>query len=107
MSNSFNHYCEYYYEIGEHQFIEGEHKEECPEFSLHCSNWCTIGTVPHEDMEVHKQECPLAVVSCEYYNVGFLTKMLCKDQEEHKKEEIMNIILMMTMQKLTINEQIN
>ena len=60
--------------------------------------------VAREDMKVHRQECPLEMVSCEYHSVGCLTKLLCKDQEEHKKENIEEH-LMMTMQKLTSNEK--
>ena len=94
--------CEYCYEIGD-QFIEGKHKE-CPKFPLPCPNQCEVGTVPCEDMEVHRQECPLEVVSCEYHKSGCLTKLLRKDHEEHKKEK-MEEHLMMTMQKLTTNEK--
>ena len=47
-----NDYCEYCYEIGEHQFIEGEHKVECPKFPLPCTNRCEVQTVPCEDKNV-------------------------------------------------------
>ena len=33
-----NVYCQYCYDIGEHQFVEGEHKEECPKLPLPCPN---------------------------------------------------------------------
>ena len=99
-----NYYCEYCYDIGEHRYIEGEHKDECTKFPLPCPNGCEVGTIPREDMKVHRQECPLEMVSCEYHSVGCLTKMLRKDQEGHKKEKIEEH-LMMTMQKLTTNEK--
>ena len=99
-----NTYCEYCYDIGEYQYIEGQHKEECPKLPLPCPNECEVGFVPREDMEAHKEECPLEVIWCEYYNVGCRARMIRKDQEKHKKEKIEEH-LMMTMQKLTTNEE--
>ena len=42
-------YCQYCHDTGEHQFIEGNHKEDCPKFPLPCPNKCEIGTVPREE----------------------------------------------------------
>ena len=35
--------CQYCHDIGEHQFIEGQHKEECPKLPLPCPNKCEVG----------------------------------------------------------------
>ena len=62
--------CQYCHDTGEHQFIKGQHKEECPKLPLPCPNNCEVGSVPHEDMEAHRKECPLEMIQCEYHYVG-------------------------------------
>ena len=47
--------CQYCHDIGEHQFIDGKHKEKCPKFPLPCPNKCNVGTIPREDMEMHRR----------------------------------------------------
>ena len=37
--------CQYCHDTGEHQFIEGQHKEECPKLHLPCPNKCEVGSV--------------------------------------------------------------
>ena len=61
--------CQYCHDIGEHQFIEGPHKEECPKLPLPCPNKCEVGSVSREDMVAHRKECPLEMIQCEYYSV--------------------------------------
>ena len=36
--------CQYCNDVGEYQFIEGQHKEECPKFPVQCPNECEIKT---------------------------------------------------------------
>ncbi|XP_065901532.1 TNF receptor-associated factor 4-like [Dysidea avara] len=78
--------CQYCHITGEHQFIEGEHKEQCPKLPLPCPNKCEVGSVPREDMETHKKECPLEMVQCAYRNVGCKEKMLREDIERHEQD---------------------
>ena len=93
--------CQYCHDTGEHQFIEGQHKEECPKLPLPCPNNCEVGSVPREDMEAHKKECPLEMIQCEYYSVGCKRARLArKDQENHNKEK-MEEHLIMTKNELT------
>ena len=47
--------CKYCHDTGEHQFIEGQHKEECPKVPLLCPNKCEVGSVPREEMEAHRR----------------------------------------------------
>ena len=94
--------CQYCNDTGEHQFIEGQHKEECPKLPLPCPNQCEVESVPREDMEAHRKECPLEMIQCEYYSVGCEVRMARKDQEKHKKEN-MEEHLMKTHCKLTDN----
>ena len=56
--------CQYCHITGEHQFIEGEHKEQCPKLPSPCPNKCEVGSVPREDMEAHRKECPFEMVKC-------------------------------------------
>ena len=81
--------CQYCHDTGEYQFIEGQHKEECPKLPLPCPNNCEGGIVPREDMEAHRKECPLEIVPCEYYSVGCKrVKLARKDQENHNKDNM-------------------
>ena len=91
--------CQYCHDTGEHQFIEGQHKE-CPKLPLPCPNKCEVGSVPHEEMEGHRKKCPLEMIRCEYYSVGCEVRMARKDQEEHDNENVKEH-LMMTKQRLS------
>jgi len=88
--------CQYCHTIGEHQYIEGQHKEDCPKLPLPCPNNCEVGSVPREDMEAHRKECPLEMIQCEYHNVGCKVRMVRKDYEKHKKENMEEHLLMTT-----------
>ena len=39
-------------------------------------------------MEVHRKECPLEMIQCEYHNVGCEVRMARKDQEKHANDEM-------------------
>ena len=92
--------CQYCHYTGEQQFIEGKHKEECPKLPLPCANKCEAGSIPREDMEKHKKECPLKMIHCHYHNVGCKVRMARRDQEEHENENVKEH-LMMTKYELT------
>ena len=85
--------CQYCHDT---QFIEGQHKEECPKLPLPCPNKCEAGIILREDMEAHRNECPLEMIQCEYYNVGCKRiKLAHKDLEKHDND-MMKEHLMMT-----------
>ena len=93
--------CKYCHDTGEHQFIEGQHKEECPKLPLPCPNKCEVMFVLREDMESHRKECPLEMIQCEYFNVGCKRdKFVRKDLENHKKQK-REEHLIMTKNELT------
>ncbi|XP_065901399.1 TNF receptor-associated factor 4-like [Dysidea avara] len=94
--------CQYCHITGEHQFIEREHKEQCPKLPLPCPNKCEVGSVPREDMEAHRKECPLEIVQCEYHNVGCEERMRRKRKREHEEEK-MEEHLLLTKCRLTNN----
>ena len=80
--------CQYCQLSGEYHLIEGQHKEECPKLPMHCPNECNAGNIPQEDMEDHRQKCPLEVVQCEYYSVGCHVTMVRKDLHIHEREKM-------------------
>jgi len=92
--------CQYCHVTEEYQFIEGEHKKQCPKLPIPCPNKCGIEILPREDMEAHRKECPLEMVQCEYHNVGCEERMMRKDLEQHKKEK-MEKHLSLTSSQLT------
>ena len=92
--------CQYCHDTGEHQFIEGQHKEKCPKLPLPCPNKCEVGSVPCEDMEAHRKECPLEMIQCEYHSVGCQIVVPRQGQEEHKKQSVEEH-LMITKNELT------
>ena len=96
--------CYYCHITGEYQFIEGEHEEQCPKLPLLCPNNCEVGSVPREDMEAHRKECPLEMVQCEYHNVGCEERMMRKRKREHEEEK-MEQHLSLTKHRLTDNHQ--
>ena len=94
--------CQYCHDTGEHQFIEGQHKEECPKLPLPCPNKCEVGNIPYKGMEAHRKECPLEMIQCEYYSVGCEVRMARKDQEKHENEKAKEHLLQ-TKRVLTDN----
>ena len=97
--------CQYCHDTGEHQFIKGQHKEECPKLPLPCPNKCEVGSVLREDMEAHRKECPLEMIQCEYYSVGCEVMMACKDQAAHKKKQREDHLMMITQTMLSSSTQ--
>ncbi|XP_065888321.1 TNF receptor-associated factor 5-like [Dysidea avara] len=56
--------CQYCHITGEHQFVEGEHKEQCPKFPIACPNKCEADNIPREGIDEHRKMCPLEEVTC-------------------------------------------
>ncbi|XP_065887470.1 TNF receptor-associated factor 3-like [Dysidea avara] len=97
--------CQYCHITGEHQFIEGEHKEQCPKFPIACPNKCEVGSVPRDDVKEHMKMCPLELIQCEYHVVGCEERMARKDQKKHNKEKMEEHLSFTTRQ--LINTQHN
>ena len=70
---------QYCHETGDHQ---------CLKLPLPCLKECGDGSIPCEDMEAHRKECPFEMIQCEYHNVGCEVRIARKDQDKHKKEKI-------------------
>ena len=80
--------CEHCDLMGSHQFIENEHKNECPKFPLPCPNGCEIESVCREDLNKHRETCHLEMIKCEYYDMGCEIKLLRKDLKDHNRENV-------------------
>ena len=100
--------CQYCHDIGEHHLIEGQHKEECHKLPLPCPNSCEVGSVLREDMEAHRNECPLEMIECEYYSVGCKrVKLARKDLEEHDNEKMKDHLMMTKNELATTKTQLD
>ena len=80
--------CQYCHITGEHQFIEGKHKEQCPKIPIACPNKCEVGSFPRDDVDEHMKMCPLKLIQCEYHVVGCEERIARKDQKKHYKQEM-------------------
>ena len=99
--------CQYCHDTREHQFIEGQHKEECPKLPLPCPNKCEVGSVCREDMEAHRKECPLEMIRCEYYSVGCEVRMARKDKEKHDNEKVKEHLMKTSQVMTSIKDELN
>ena len=86
-------FCISHITTGEHQFIEGQHKEECPKIPLLCPNKCRkVKNLLRKDMEAHRKECPLEMIQCEYHSVGCKRgKLARRDMENIRSKKWRNI----------------
>ena len=87
--------CQYCRIEGEHQFIEGTHKQQCYKFPIPCPNKCKIEKVPSEHLKEHMKVCPMEIVQCQYHNVGCEAKMARKDLVKHDEEKTNEHLLLM------------
>ena len=91
--------CQYCNDVGEYQFIEGQHKEECPKFPVQCPNECEIESIHRDEVEEHREVCPLEIIQCDYHVVGCEVKMARKDMNTHK-QEMMEVHLSLSINEL-------
>ena len=57
-------HCQYCSVAGQHQFIMGEHVDQCGKVPLPCPNNCGVDSILREDVGVHKTKCPLEEIEC-------------------------------------------
>ena len=91
--------CQYCNDVGEYQFIEGQHKEECHKFPIQCPNACKIESICRDEVEEHREICPLEIIQCDYHVVGCKVKMARKDVDTHK-QEMMEVHLSLSINEL-------
>ena len=78
--------CQYCHDTGEHQFIEGQHKDYCPKLPLPCPNKCEIDNISRDGLREHINICSLQLIQCKYHVVGCEAIIARKDQKVHNKE---------------------
>ena len=78
--------CRYCNDEGECQFIEGQHKKKCCKFPIQCPNKCEIKSICRDEVEEHREVCPLEIIQCDYHIIGCKVKMARKDTNTHKRE---------------------
>ena len=99
--------CLYCQLIGEHQFIEDQHKEQCPKFPLPYPNNCDSELkVSREDMKTHKKECPLETVQCQYQCVGCDDVMVRKHLRKHNKENMEEHLALAVSELVTLQQRL-
>ncbi|XP_065883310.1 TNF receptor-associated factor 3-like isoform X1 [Dysidea avara] len=80
--------CQYCHIEGERQFVRGEHKEQCPKFSIACPNKCEVGSVPRDNIAEHMKMCSLEIIQCEFHVVGCGDCIARKDQKKHNEQNM-------------------
>ena len=96
--------CQYCHDTGEHQFIEGQHKEECPKLPLPCPNKCKFGSVLREGIKAHREVCPLEMIQCKYHDLGCKDRIVRKDQEKHDNEKMKEHLIMTKCRLSELND---
>ena len=77
--------CQYCDDTGGLQFIEGQHKEECPKLPVPCPYRCRNENIPRDELQKHIDRCSLEEVQCEFRNMGCEAIIARKDQEKHNR----------------------
>ncbi|XP_065887836.1 TNF receptor-associated factor 4-like [Dysidea avara] len=80
--------CQYCHDGIEKQYIEGKHKEQCPKYPLNCPNQCVARNIPREDINKHREVCPLEEVACSDCKITLQRKHLAnhaKTECPHRK----------------------
>ena len=78
--------CQYCHITGKHWFIESKHKDECPKYPLPCPNGCEAGTILRQDLNQHREVCPLEIIICEYFGMGCEVKIPRNCIEDHNRK---------------------
>ena len=73
-------YCNFISNIG---LTPKEHIPQCGKYPVACPNGCEIGNVPREDLEKHRDECPLEPVDCEFADAGCRTRIARRYLSRH------------------------
>ena len=74
--------------VAERDVISGQHMEKCNKFPVPCPNTCGRDNIPQDEIANHKQECPLEMVWCEYYDIGCKTMLVREKMSTHYRDEM-------------------
>ena len=79
-------YCQYCNTVAEKEVICGQHRENCSKYPVACPNTCGKDKIPQDEIDDHKDECPLEMVWCEYYDVGCKTTVVREEMPAHYRD---------------------
>ena len=71
-----------------------------------CPNGCDVGTVTREDVDKHREICPLEMIECEYYDMGCEAKIARKDIKNHNKENVEEHLCMVKCELVTTKKDL-
>lgn len=91
---------------GEYQFIEHQHKDQCPKFPLVCPNKCNATTILRKNMKAHRKVCPLEIIQCEFQGVGCETTLVRRDYKKHYQDKIMEHLLLTNFELLSTKSKL-
>ena len=75
--------CEHCGTRGKYKDVTTQHYAKCSKYPLRCPKGCPA-VVKRADLESHKNDCPLEIVTCPYSSyVGCNTAILRKDLDDH------------------------
>ena len=85
--------------------MEDEHKDQCIKYPVPCPNQCDAGPIPRCDVEKHRAECPLELVSCEFVDVGCNVRSTRQDLKQHMEESQQQHLLSATLLNLKLTRE--
>ncbi len=75
--------CSYCSKHDKQEFINGEHKNNCPEFPIDCPKNCGANAIKRMNLEDHLVECSLHEIECDFSYAGCSKLIMRKDLVEH------------------------
>ena len=96
-----------------------QHEDECTKYPVPCPNKCEVRLVsqaspssesqicmiPRCDIEKHRAECPLEVVTCEFVDAGCKVKTTRQDLKRHMEESQQEHLLSATILNLRLTKE--
>ena len=79
--------------------------EQCTNYPVVCPNKCDVGAIPRCEVEKHRAECPLELVTCEFVDVGCDVKTTRQDLKRHMEESQQQHLLTATLLNLKLTRE--
>ena len=88
--------CQYCKQTGGHEFITGDHMNECLEYPVQCPNNCGIEYIEQSNFEQHLRECPEQLTECDFSFEGCNIQIPRQDLTRHLQEDWQNHVCLQT-----------
>ena len=99
--------CVYCQEVGMHKDITTDtHQGTCPSYPLPCSNNCGALRIERQDVEAHKESCPLEPVKCPFFHAGCTDLIPRKKLEAHSTSNTQNHLMKLAIHSFTTAQQL-